>query len=67
MLKGSDQRAQHMVEMVRIATLAAIELMGNLVQIDADAVELREELRIGEATPGRDLARHRTAAHQLRH
>ena len=31
MLKGSDQRAQHMVEMVRIAPLAAIELMGNLV------------------------------------
>ena len=57
MLKNGNELTEDMIKMVRIAVAAAIKLAGNLVEIDPDAVELGQELRIGEATLGRDLSR----------
>jgi hypothetical protein len=66
MLKDGNELTEDMIKMVRIAVATAIKRAGNLVEIDPDAVELGQELRIGEATLGRDLSRCRALSHQLR-
>jgi len=66
MLDGHDKTAKDMVVVMGIAALAAVQDAGNLIEIDADAIELREELRFGLPAPADHLAAKRPLTDKLR-